>query len=425
MPLRGQVIYELHVGTFTKEGTWRAAGRELPALADLGVTVIELMPVADFAGQFGWGYDGVNLFAPTRLYGTPDDFYKFVDQAHSLGIGVILDVVYNHVGPVGNYLKEFSEDYFTKRYKNEWGEAINFDGDNAGPVREFFLANAQYWIEEFHIDGFRLDATQQIFDASKEHILLEIARRVRRAAGGRATLLVAENEPQHVKLVRSPEEGGYGLDALWNDDFHHSAMVVLSGHNEAYYTDYKGAPQEFLSAAKWGYLYQGQRYKWQKKRRGTPAFGIEPAAFVTFIQNHDQIANSARGLRVHRLASFGRYKAMTALMLLGPGTPMLFQGQEFATSSPFYYFADNEQDLARLVAAGRAKFLSQFRTAATPAVQEALADPADRATFDRSKIDHAERGATPPFMPCTGISSASAGRIPRLSSDPAGLKEPY
>jgi maltooligosyltrehalose trehalohydrolase len=232
--LDGQVIYEMHVGTFTRAGTWEAAGRELPVLADLGITVLEVMPVAEFPGRFGWGYDGVDLFAPTRLYGTPHDFRRFVDQAHAAGLGVILDVVYNHVGPDGNYLKQFTEDYFTDRYKNEWGEAINFDGPGAGPVREFFLGNAGYWIEEFHLDGLRLDATQQILDQSSEHILAALSRRVREKAGGRATLLVAENEPQQVKLVRPLAQGGYGLDALWNDDFHHSAMVVLSGHNEAY-----------------------------------------------------------------------------------------------------------------------------------------------------------------------------------------------
>src|SRR5207302_8022588 len=306
-------------------GTLAAAQQHLPALAELGVTLVEVMPLADFPGRFGWGYDGVDLFAPTRLYGTPDDLRRFVDAAHAAGLGVILDVVYNHFGPDGNYLREFSDDYFTDRHDNEWGEAINYDGDNAGPVREFMAANAGYWIEEFHFDGLRLDATQQIFDRSNEHILAVIARRVRQAAGGRRTLLVAENEPQEVKLVRPPERGGYGLDMLWNDDYHHSALVVLSGHNEAYYGDYLGTPQEFVSAAKWGYLYQGQRYRWQKKRRGTPTFDLEPDRFVTFTQNHDQVANSGRGLRCAELTGPGRYRALTALLLLGPGTPMLFQ----------------------------------------------------------------------------------------------------
>src|SRR6185437_15067562 len=211
------------------------------------------MPLSDFAGNFGWGYDGVDLFAPTRLYGAPDDFRRFVDRAHALGMGVILDVVYNHIGPDGNYLKEFSADYFTDRYKNEWGEALNFDGKNSEPVREFFISNAGYWIDEFHLDGLRLDATQQIFDSSKEHVLAAIARRTHEAADGRLIYLVAENEAQHTKLVRSVEHGGYGLDALWNDDFHHSATIAATGHNEAYYSDYFGRPQELISAMKRGY----------------------------------------------------------------------------------------------------------------------------------------------------------------------------
>jgi maltooligosyltrehalose trehalohydrolase len=389
--LEGQVIYEMHIGTFTREGTWIAACRELPELAALGITVLEVMPVADFPGRFGWGYDGVNLFAPTRLYGEPDDFRRFVDTAHTLGLGVILDVVYNHLGPDGNYLKQFSEDYFTDRYENEWGEAINFDGKQAAAVREFFIANAGYWIEEFHLDGLRLDATQQIFDSSPEHILAAITRRVREAAPGRATILVAENEVQQTQLVRPFEQGGYGIDALWNDDFHHSAMVAMTGRNEAYYTDYLGTPQEFISALKWGYLYQGQRYKWQQQRRGTPSLDLKPAAFVTFIENHDQVANSGRGERSHLLTSPGRLRAMTALLLLAPGTPMLFQGQEFAASSPFFYFADHEIELARLVKQGRAKFLTQFRSLATPELQARLPDPADLATFERSKLDLSER----------------------------------
>jgi maltooligosyltrehalose trehalohydrolase len=389
--LEGQVIYEMHVGTFTPDGTWSAAARELPELARVGITVIELMPVADFPGRFGWGYDGVNLFAPTRLYGTPDDFRRFVDRAHAVGVGVILDVVYNHLGPDGNYLKEFSEHYFTDRYANEWGDAINFDGEHAGPVREFFLSNAQHWIEEYHLDGLRFDATQQIYDASPEHILAAFARRVRKAGHGRVILLVAENEPQDVRIVQPPDVGGYGLDAVWNDDFHHAAVVALTGLNAAYYSDYLGRPQEFVSAVKWGYLYQGQRYRWQKKRRGTPTYGLSPAKFVTFIQNHDQIANSARGYRRHLLTSPGRYRAITALMLLGPGTPMLFQGQEFGASAPFLYFADHKPELARQVRRGRAEFLRQFPALAAPEMQAELPDPADFATFEKSKLDLSER----------------------------------
>lgn len=387
----GQVLYEMHIGTFTPEGTWEAASKQLRELADLGITLLEVMPVADFPGRFGWGYDGVNLFAPTRLYGEPDDFRRFVDQAHAVGLGVILDVVYNHLGPDGNYLMQFSGDYFTDRYKNEWGEAINFDGPNAEPVREFFATNAAYWIEEYHLDGLRLDATQQIFDSSRDNIQAVITRRVRAAGQGRKTFIVAENEPQHTRLVRSPDKGGFGMDALWNDDFHHSAMVVLLGRNEAYYTDYLGDPQEFISAAKWGYLYQGQRYKWQKKRRGTPALDLHPANFVTFIQNHDQVANSGKGERCSRLTSHSRLKAMTALLLLGPGTPMLFQGQEFNSSSPFYYFADHKPDLAKLVSKGRREFLAQFPSLALPATQALLVEPHAEETFQRCKLDFRER----------------------------------
>jgi maltooligosyltrehalose trehalohydrolase len=389
--LEGQVLYEMHLGTFTPEGTWEAAGRKLPALAALGVTVLEIMPIADFPGRFGWGYDGVNLFAPTRLYGTPDDCRRFIDRAHALGMGVILDVVYNHIGPEGNVLPHFSPEYFTDRYSTDWGEAINYEDAHAGPVREYFLANAGYWVEEFHFDGLRIDATQNIYDTSSDHILAAITRRVRRAAGGRATLLVGENEPQHTQLVRLPAQGGYGLDALWNDDFHHSATVAMTGRNEAYYTDYHGTPQELISALKYGWLYQGQYYTWQQKRRGTPALDLQPAVFVTFLQNHDQIANSGRGLRAHQLTSPGRYKALTAVMLLGPGTPMLFQGQEFAASSPFFYFTDFPKDLAQLTQQGRAKFLSQFPSVAQPDMQARLRDPADPETFARSKLDLSER----------------------------------
>lgn len=390
-PLRGQVIYEMHVGTFTPEGTWEAAVAQLPHLADLGVTVLEVMPVSEFPGRFGWGYDGVNLFAPTRLYGGPDDMRRFVDRAHGLGMAVILDVVYNHLGPDGNHLTGFADAYFTGRYENEWGEAINFDGPDSGPVREFFIANAAYWVDEYHLDGLRLDATQQIFDASPVNVMAEIGGAVRAAARGRATIVIGENEPQHASLLRLHGEGACGLDGLWNDDFHHSAMVALTGRAEAYYTDYRGTPQEFVSALRHGFLYQGQWYKWQKKRRGMPAWGVDPAAMVTFLQNHDQVANSGNGLRVHALAAPGLYRAFTALMLLGPGTPMLFQGQEFAASSPFFYFADHTPKLAGLVARGRGAFVAQFPSVATPAMQARLTAPHDPRTFERSKLDPAER----------------------------------
>jgi maltooligosyltrehalose trehalohydrolase len=387
----GQVIYEMHIGTFTREGTWQAAARELPELARLGVTVVEMMPVADFPGRFGWGYDGVCLFAPTRLYGEPDDLRDFVDRAHAAGIGVILDVVYNHVGPDGNYLGAFATDYFTDRYANEWGQAINFDGPDAGPVREFFAANAAYWIDEFHMDGLRVDATQQMFDASPRHILVDIVARARAAAARRSVLVVAENEPQHARLVRAPERGGYGLDALWNDDFHHAARVALTGRAEAYYMDYAGRPQELVSAVKHGFLYQGQHYVWQRQRRGAVARDVAPSAFVAYVQNHDQVANSARGERLHAATSPGRWRAVTALLLLAPATPMLFQGQEFAASTPFVYFADHRPELAELVRKGRAEFLAQFPSIARPDVSACVPDPGDPATFEACKLDLGER----------------------------------
>ena len=243
VPRERLVIYEMHIGTFTPEGSWDAALRELAALAELGITCLEIMPVAEFSGRFGWGYDGVDLFAPTHLYGEPVDFRRFVDSAHALGIAVILDVVYDHVGPEGNHLKSFSGAYFTDHYDNQWGEAINFDGLDSGPTREFFVANAGYWIDEYHLDGLRLDATQQIFDRSEDHFLAAVVRQVRSAGRGRTTFVVGENEPQQAQLVRPAERGGYGLDALWNDDFHHSATVALTGRHEAYYSDYRGQPR--------------------------------------------------------------------------------------------------------------------------------------------------------------------------------------
>ncbi|HEX7318716.1 MAG TPA: malto-oligosyltrehalose trehalohydrolase [Pyrinomonadaceae bacterium] len=384
--LKGQVVYEMHVGAFTREGTFAAATERLKELADLGVTCVELMPVAEFPGRFGWGYDGVCLFAPTRLYGEPDDLRRFVNEAHLNHVAVILDVVYNHLGPDGNYLAQFSEHYFTERHKTEWGDGINFDGRDAAPVREFFLSNARYWVEEFHFDGLRIDATQSIKDESDAHFLADLTREVRDAARGRETIVVGENEPQDARMILD-----FGLDGLWNDDFHHAAMVALTGRNEAYYSDYKGTPQEFVSSAKYGFLYQGQRYKWQRDRRGTPTFRLDPHAFVNFIQNHDQVANSARGLRAHRLTSPGRLRAMTALMLLLPSTPMLFMGQEFAASAPFHYFADHEPDLAEKVRRGRAEFLAQFRSIATRETRKRLPDPDALETFERCKLDHRER----------------------------------
>ena len=388
---QGQVLYEMHIGTFTPEGTYAAAERHLPFLKDVGITVLELMPVNEFNGPFGWGYDGVDLFAPTRLYGTPDELRHFIDRAHALGLGVILDVVYNHFGPSGNYIARFSPDYLSRRYANEWGDAINFDGEHSAPVREFFACNAAYWIDEFHFDGLRLDATQCLFDAGAKHIVAEIAERARAAAPGRSIYLTGENEPQHAELARPLAQGGQGLDALWNDDFHHSATVAATGACEAYYSETRGTPQELISASKWGFLYQGQFYAWQKQRRGTPALDLPAHAFIQFLQNHDQVANSARGQRLHALTSPGRLRALTALMLLTPCTPLLFQGQEFAASAPFLYFARHGDELDPLIRNGRRDFLQQFPNISSAGGTALLSPPGDEATFLRCKLDHGER----------------------------------
>jgi maltooligosyltrehalose trehalohydrolase len=389
--LKGQVIYELHAGAFTPEGTLAAAAEQLKELSDFGVTCVELMPVAEFPGRFGWGYDGVSLYAPTHLYGEPDDLRHFVNEAHRRRIAVILDVVYNHLGPDGNYLAQFSDAYLTDRHMTEWGEGLNFDDKDSEQVREFFISNARHWVEEYHFDGLRLDATHSIRDDSAEHFLAALAREVRDAARGRETIIVGENEPQNTRLLRPAEVGGYGLDALWNDDFHHTASVALTGRSEAYYTDYRGTPQEFVSSAKYGFLYQGQRCKWQRKRRGTPTYGFAPEAFVNFIENHDQVANAARGLRMNRLTSPAALRALTALLLLAPQTPLLFMGQEFASSAPFLFFADHETELASKVRRGRAEFLAQFRSVSARETREHLPDPGDASTFERCKLDFKER----------------------------------
>lgn len=390
--LPGQVIYELHIGAFTPEGTFDAAIGQLPELRRIGITLIEVLPVAEFAGRWNWGYDGVDLYAPTRNYGDADAFRRFVNAAHLLGLGVILDVVYNHLGPDGNYLSTFSDDYFTDRYKTDWGTAINYDGVNSRPVREFCLRNACYWINEFHLDGLRLDATQNIYDQGPLHILAELSQRVRASAHPRTVILLAENEPQDLTCVTPLEQGGYGLDAMWNDDFHHTAHVALTNRREAYYTDYRGQAQEFISAIKRGFLYQGQRYHWQKQPRGSLVTTQPASAFVIFTQNHDQVANTLQGERLTAMTSSARYRALTALMLLSPNTPMLFMGQEFGASNPFLYFADHaDATLATNVYKGRKEFLAQFPSYASVEAQAAIPNPADPAIFARSKLDFAER----------------------------------
>jgi maltooligosyltrehalose trehalohydrolase len=395
--MQGQVIYELHVGTFTPEGTLDATIGQLDELKDCGVTVIELMPLAEFPGRWNWGYDGVDLFAPAHVYGDPDALKRFVDAAHERGLGVILDVVYNHFGPDGNYLPAFSDLYLTDRHPNEWGQAINFDGQGSGPVREFFIQNACYWITEFKLDGLRLDAVHAIYDDSPVHVLAELSRQARVAAGARSIVLIAECESQLITTIQSIEHGGWGLDGVWSDDFHHISRVALTGRGQAYYSDYRGTAQELLSVIKRGFVYQGQRYQWQKKPRGTVVKNEPASGFVFYLQNHDQVANHLHGDRIHALASHARYRAIAALLLLAPETPMLFMGQEFGASNPFLFFADHHSDLAAKVYEGRKKFLAEFPEYATPEAQAAVPDPADEATFQRSCLDLSERRRNAPI----------------------------
>jgi maltooligosyltrehalose trehalohydrolase len=382
------VFYEMHLGTFTAEGTAAAALPHLERLAALGITVLQIMPVAEFPGRFGWGYDGVGLYAPCRLYGHPDDLRRLVDRAHALGLAVILDVVYNHVGPDGNYLTAFARDYFSTRYENEWGDALNFDGPRSGPVREWVLTNVAYWIREFHVDGFRLDATQQIFDDSAEHLVAAIARVARDTAAPRRVVVTAENEPQHARLVRPREAGGHGLDAIYNEDFHHSVRMALVGTHEAYLMDYSGTPSEWLACARWGVLFQGQYYRWQKAARGTPGLRLPASSHVNFLENHDQVANTDRGRRLVDLARPADLRAMTALLLLMPGQPMLFQGQEFGSHAPFVYFADHGSPLREAIANGRRSFLQQFTRLRDPDVFAAQPLPHEEAAWAQCRLDH-------------------------------------
>lgn len=384
-----QVIYEMHVGTFTIEGTWRAAQDRLAALRDVGVTVLQIMPVGTFKAHFGWGYDTTLPYAPFAPYGTPDEMRAFIDAAHGMGLGVILDVVYNHVG-IGDHYHAYSEHFFTDRYENEWGASFNYDGPEARAVRDFIVGNGVYWIEEFHFDGLRIDAAQAMFDSSDEHIIAELVRCIRAAAGHRVLYIVVENQPQEHLMIDPPAQGGYGTDAMISDDFQHAVRVAVTGHNDFYYRDYMGTPQELVSALKYGFLYQGQRSDMRDAAYGTYNLDTPPEHFVHFLENHDQIANSARGFRLCTLMSPARLRAVTSLLLLGPQTPCLFQGQEFGASNPFLYFSGLEGEVTEAVRKGRRESLSNFPSVADPAMQARLPDPADATTFMQSKLDWSE-----------------------------------
>jgi maltooligosyltrehalose trehalohydrolase len=392
------VVYELHVGTFTPLGTWAAAAAQLPCLADLGITTLELMPVGEFAGTRNWGYDGVFPFAPSRNYGTPADMRGFVDRAHQLGLAVILDVVYNHLGPSGNTFLEFSPGYKSAIHPNEWGAPLDFDGPDSAAVRELFVANAGYWIDEFHLDGLRLDATQAIIDHSESHVGAAITQRARDAGAGRTIFMVGENEPQNSRWLDPIDAGGCGLDALWNDDFHHAARIAATGTIDGYLRDYRGTPQELVSAVERGFLYQGQLYAWQKNPRGSPTRGRAPARFVHFLENHDQVANAGFGDRLITLTSPGRFRALTALLLLTPSIPLLFQGQEHGSRKPWRFFVDHDADLNAAVRAGRADGCKQFSALATPEAQAALPDPGALSTFSECVLDPDDRREDEPTL---------------------------
>jgi maltooligosyltrehalose trehalohydrolase len=295
-----------------------------------------------------------------HAYGEPPDLQHFVDAAHQAGLGVIIDVVYNHLGPSGNFLGRFDRRWQSTRHENDWGAALNFDGEGSAGLRMLVLENVRYWIREFHLDGFRIDAAQQLFDDSPEHILAAITRTAREAAGGRPVIVIAEHEPQDARLMRPISAGGFGLDAIFNEDFHHSCRVALTGVREAYFSDYRGSSREWLAAAQWGFLFQGQYYPWQRQRRGASARDCDPAQFVCFLENHDQVANSAAGHRLIDLSSPAWWRALSTLLLLGPWTPLLFQGQESGSATPFRYFADHSPDLQSAVIEGRRAFLAQF-----------------------------------------------------------------
>lgn len=379
--LAAQVIYELHVGTFTEQGTFEAARHKLPALAELGITTIELMPVAAFAGERGWGYDGVALFAPHAAYGTPDQLRELVDAAHGLGLLVLLDVVYNHFGPAGNYLEAYSPAYFSQELHTAWGKAPNF----AEPaMRELVLDNARYWLREVGFDGLRLDATHALLDSSPRHILSELAQ-VAHELGPRQ-LVIAEDERNHAELVSS-----YGLDAVWADDFHHQLRVSLTRERAGYFAAYEPSARGVADTINQGWLYVGQPSPLRGEARGTLAQQLPAEAFVYCIQNHDQVGNRALGERLSASVSAEAFRAASLLLLFLPMTPLLFMGQEWGAATPFLYFSDHEPELGRLVSEGRRREFADFPEFADELGQARIPDPQSPATFHASKLHWAER----------------------------------
>ena len=383
-PLRELIFYELHLGTFTPEGTYAAAEAKLGYLKELGVTAVELMPVADFPGRWNWGYDPAAQFAPSRAYGRPEELKHFVDAAHRLGLAVYLDVVYNHFGPDGAYAVALAPQFFTDRHQTPWGQAINLDGEHSAGVRRFFLENARYWLEEYHFDGFRLDATFALIDDSPKHFLAELSETVEEV-GGWKRHLVAEDHRNWRRLLEPRAEGGYGLDATWADDFHHQLRVNLAGDRHGYYRDYGGSAREIAETINQGWFYTGQHSKHLGGARGSDPSGLAPEQFVFCIQNHDQIGNRPHGNRLDEDVSLEAYRAASALLLFAPQLPLIFMGQEWAASTPFQYFTDHNPELGKLVSEGRREEFSDF-----PGFAGEVPDPQDEATFKRSKLDWGE-----------------------------------
>jgi len=394
-PWHEAVVYELHVGTFTAEGTFAAAAARLGDLAALGVTAVELMPVAAFAGERGWGYDGVLLFAPHPRYGTADALKALVDAAHAHGLMVLLDVVYNHFGPEGNYLHAYCPEFFNPAHQTPWGAAINFDGARNAPVRDFYRQNARTWIDEFHFDGLRLDAVHSIRDESPRHIVADIADDLRRLAGGeRAVHLVLENERNQSSRLGRDERGvPCEATAQWNDDLHHAAHVLLTGERDGYYRDFAADPAgDFARALAEGFVYQGQPSALRGGApHGEPSTTLPPSAFVSFLQNHDQVGNRAFGERLSMLADAARIDAALACLLLSPQVPMLFAGEEFAASTPFLFFCDFAGELAEAVSRGRRAEFARFAAFADEAARERIPDPEAVTTFLASKLRWDER----------------------------------
>ena len=383
-PLGEAVIYELHVGTFTAEGTYAAAQAKLPHLVDLGVTHVELMPLATFPGRRGWGYDGVYLNAPFPDYGTAHELAAFVQACHARGIAVLLDVVYNHLGPDGNYLAQYAP-YFTDRYKTGWGAALNYDGPHSDPVRRFIIDNALMWLRDYGFDGLRLDAVHAIFSFDAVHVLEELARAVKQLGEtlGRNFIVIAESDLNDPRLVQPTQLGGLGLDAHWADEFHHAVHRFFTGETDGYYQDFEGLA-DLATALRAGYVYQGRYSAHRKRRHGRPPARVAAQQLIVFAQNHDQIGNRAQGERLSMLLAGPELKAIAAMTLLSPFVPLLFQGEEWGAKTPFLYFTDHNPELGRLVAEGRSKEFSSFNW------QGAVPNPQELATFTRSKLDWSE-----------------------------------